>query len=222
MRIFGIIVLCIALLIGGAVVWYQLAYPTYAYRYRMTVEVLVDGVVHSGSSVIEVKIQTQPKLLSNSTIVNHVNGDAVFVDLGGGKNIFALLLGGRNDDDVNYSYRIIPLLFPVSFEDSDLPKLPNLRGSRELVGYDIPTLVTFANLNDPKTARLIGQTEFEQVFGAHVHFKRAWVEMTRDPVTRGIETSLPWIARMKANGLGSITEFHPERFTINVPYFTRG
>jgi hypothetical protein len=25
-----------------------------------------------------------------------------------------------------------------------------------------------------------------------VHFKRAWIEMTSDPVTRGIEKKLPW------------------------------
>jgi hypothetical protein len=193
MRIFGIIVLCVVLLIGGAVVWYQFAYPTYAYRYRMTVEVMVDGAVHSGSSVIEVKIQTQPNLLSNPTIVPHVVGEATRVDLGDGRNVFALLLGGRDAENVNYSYQIIPRLFHVSYENNDLPKLASLRGSRELTGDNIPTLVTFADLNDLKTARLVGPNEFESVFGHGVHFKRMWIEMTEEAPTQKIQKILPWL-----------------------------
>ena len=81
MRTFGIIVLCVVLVIGGGVAWCKLAYPTYTYRYRMTVEVMVDGAIRSGSSVIEVQIHTQPNLLANPTIVPKVRGEAVLVDL---------------------------------------------------------------------------------------------------------------------------------------------
>ncbi len=91
MRRSGTIALVVALLIGGGFAWCKLTYPKYTYRYRMTVEVMVDGVVRSGSSVIEIRIQTQPNLLSNSTIVPHVRGEATYVDLGGGRNVIALL-----------------------------------------------------------------------------------------------------------------------------------
>jgi hypothetical protein len=31
-----------------------------------------------------------------------------------------------------------------------------------------------------------------EIFGPEVHFKRIWIEMTDDPVTRGIEKKLLW------------------------------
>ena len=50
MRTFGIIVLCIVAVIGSGVAWCKISYPTYTYRYRMTVEVTVNGVTVSSDS----------------------------------------------------------------------------------------------------------------------------------------------------------------------------
>ena len=193
MRTFGIIVLCVVLVIGGGVAWCKRAYPTYTYRYRMTVEVMVDGAIRSGSSVIEVQIHTQPNLLANPTIVPKVRGEAVFVDLGGGRNVIALLASGRNGNDVDSPYRLVPQLFRISYEDSDLPKLAGLRGHLDVPEKLLPTLVTFTDLNDPKSARVVQPAEFAQVFGPGVRFQRAWIEMTSDSISSGIKEKFPWI-----------------------------
>jgi hypothetical protein len=113
--ILGSIVLIIALLIGGAIAWWKVNYPTYTYRYRTTVEVEVDGTVHSGSSVIEVGINNQPPIGSAPPYVAHLRGEAVFVDLGRGRNVIALLAAGAPVPNVNYPDSIVPALFDLPF-----------------------------------------------------------------------------------------------------------
>src|SRR5579875_3813684 len=108
--------LFIALLIGSAVAWWKINYPTYSYRYRMTVQVEEDGKIHSGSSVIQVKINKQPQFGDAPPQESHFYGDAVFVDLGNGRNVIALLAAGPRGKNVDYSYNIVPTLFGLTFE----------------------------------------------------------------------------------------------------------
>lgn len=192
MRTLGKIALILALLIGGAVLWYMLAYPTYTYRYRMTVEVMVDGVLHSGSSVIAVQTQTQPQfLVPVPPFHSKVHGEAVFVDLGSRGHVYALL-GSEDGKNIDYPYYLVPMLFGVKFEHRDLARISGLRDSREVPIGDLPTLVTFTNAHDPGTASVVSPYDFELVFGPQVKFKRAWVEITADSITRGIEKKSPW------------------------------
>jgi len=192
MRKLGIIVLTIVLLIGGAVLFYKAVFPTYSsYRYRMTVEVEVNGKVHSGASVIEVTINRQPQIGSAPPYVHHIRGDAVFVDLGNGRNVIALLAAGPSAENVNYSDNIVPVLFKVPVEH--WPELGDMRGTREVPASRMPTFVTFTNLNDPKSARVVEPSEFPAVFGPNVQLKSVTIAMTDDAVTRTVEKKMPVI-----------------------------
>lgn len=198
MRTLGIIVLCVALLIGGAVVGYRLAYPIYTYRYRMTVEVEVNGRIESGSSVIEVRVEKQPQWpQSGFPIVVRVSGEAAFVDLGNGRNVVALL-AADGGSYVDYPAYVVPAHAKLSYDDKDLPKFPRLTGHWQLNPTErrrtlgLPTLVTFTDLNDPKSARTLLPDDFAKVFGPDVTFKRISIEMTKDLVTEGIEKKYPW------------------------------
>lgn len=92
MRTLGIIGLCILAVIGGAIVFW----PTYSYRYRITVEVEVDGTLKQGSSVIEVTKRWDP---TPGRPISHYStaakGEAVFVDLGSARNLFLVLTNGK-------------------------------------------------------------------------------------------------------------------------------
>jgi hypothetical protein len=118
MRRLGILALVIVLLIGAAVLFYKAVFPTYSYRYRMTVEVTVDGVVHSSSSVIEVRLRKQPQVfVPVPPVIAMVRGEAVFVDLGQGRNVIALLASGPNGSNVNYPSYIVSQHFKLSMVD---------------------------------------------------------------------------------------------------------
>lgn len=218
MRTLGIIAASIALLVVGSVVWYKIAYPTYTYRLRLTVEVEANGDAKTGSSVIEVEGNRQPNIGGAPPISYRYRGDAVFIDLGDGRCVVTTLgFGANGNGDLLYS--LAPNSLHMTTEEIARPTAAGLRA--DLPQRLIPTMVTFADFADPKTARIVRPDEFEQVFQSTVHFKRAWIEVTADPVTRKIETKLPWLAKMKAGGLGSRIEARPGRFTVNVPYFTR-
>ena len=66
----------------GLFVGYPWIYPTYTIRYRLTINAIVGEQPHSGSSVIELQVKTQPKVLDNPRWAFRVDGEAVFVELG--------------------------------------------------------------------------------------------------------------------------------------------
>lgn len=188
------IALCVVLLIGGGSIWYKLAYPTYVYRFRLAIAVEVGGATKTASSVIEVRTITQPGQPMFSPIRREVYGDAVFLDLGNVGNI-VVLLGCNPDGTEDCVGTLIPQAFGVEGGLKNLFRLETLSGSRELTGKLMPTMIHFSHLDDPKSARVVDPDEFEKVFGPDVHFKRIWVEITTDAVTRDIEKKLPWWSR---------------------------
>lgn len=56
----------------------------------------------------------------------------------------------------------------------------------------MPTFVTFNDLSDPKSARVVRPAKFPQVFGGHLSLPRVTIEMTSDLVTQGIAKKLSW------------------------------
>ena len=84
----GILAFFFVLIAGVAaiVVWIWLSFPTTSYRYRLTIVVELDGRVHSGSSVIEVRYRFFPEFFSQLANGNQyersVAGQAVLVELG--------------------------------------------------------------------------------------------------------------------------------------------
>lgn len=203
----------------GLYVAYGFIYPTYTYRYRMTLEVDVRGETKSGSSVIEVYLSKQPGFLSEvPSVATTVNGEAVFVDLGKGQNVIALLASGPDGRTVDNPQFVVPSHFMLSYSDRDLPKFPQLEGRWDL-NRALPTLVTFTDVNDPKTARVVRPEEFEQVFGPGVRFKGIWVEMTSDPVTRRIGSELPMLTTHRDSMRRSNSQ--PGKFTPQYHLFAR-
>ena len=192
MRALGVIGILLLLLVGGGVAWWAGQTPTYVHRFRLIIEVEADGAPRVGSSVIEVHT-TDYKTGSAETVGlrSQVFGDAVFVDLGHGRNVVALLAfnphASREAIDL-LDYKV----FLAANRKLEISDLPTLTGRARLPDDLVPTLVTFSDLNDPKSAREVGSAEFENVFGPDVYFKGAWIEMTKDPVTKGIEKKLLW------------------------------
>src|SRR6185312_5450921 len=81
----------VLVIVSAIAVWKLILFPTYTYRYRMTVNVESDGHRHSGASVIEVRLKRQLQFLSEVPPVSaEITGEAVFVDLGEGRNVIAL------------------------------------------------------------------------------------------------------------------------------------
>ena len=182
----------------------------------MTVEVEVAGEIKSAASVIEVRLSKQRRFSSEvPSVATRVIGEAVFLDFGAGRNVIALLASGPFGGYLDYPQHVVPHHFTLSYADRDLEKFPRLSGHWNLDGKWLPTLVTFGDLNDPKSARVVHPDEFERVFGPGIQFGRVWVEMTSDPVTRGIEqkmrmltTHRDWLRRAYSQPTKFTPQYH--------------
>jgi hypothetical protein len=183
---------------------YKLLYPTYTYRYRLSVDVETPDGMRWGSSVIEVRYETFPELLTERDHISRVFGEAVFVDLGQGKNLIGMLASGPSGEDIDYPSGIVFQAFKLDGNDPNTPKrLPQLHGKRDLDIYSssqydvtrrfLPTFVTLTDLTNPSTARLAPFGLFDEIFGVGFKLRSVAIEMTTDPITEGIENKIPWI-----------------------------
>jgi len=184
------------LLAVGLVVWavMALAFPTYTHRYRLTIEVDTPQGVRSGSSVIEVERSDQRwVLIAQGRYVFRVRGDAVFVDLGEGRNLVALMAFGPRAENIDQMISLwVEAYGQYKWDENAWAGRIKMQGPVELKPPLIPTLITFSDVSDPKTARLVRSDEFEKAFGQGVRFRRAWLEMRNASPVLAIERRLPW------------------------------
>jgi hypothetical protein len=193
----GPLALLAALVIGD-----QIRINRPGHKYRLTVEVETPEGVKSASSVLAVHPDRGYSRRGHTA----TRGDAIFVDLGGGKNLVALLahIDGTLDlDGINYvalrAYRAAGR--NVSFND-----LSRMSGVAPVTGALIPVLVTFAVSSDPASARMVPPDDLATALGNGFRLRGISAEAVPngvwpldfggalgEPVTRGIEAKLPWL-----------------------------
>ena len=183
--------------VGSA--WIYEGLSTYKHRYRLTIEVETGAGVKSSASVIEVSIREKASWVPQTGgVTASARGEAMFLDLGGGRNVIATLGFGPQGQEHKIEWLATETIGPlhpdakVRIGGRIWQEASSWTGHADLPPALIPTLVTFSDINDSASARVVQPEEFERVFGPDVRFKRAWVEMTSDPVTTGIEKKFPW------------------------------
>ncbi|MCP3400447.1 hypothetical protein [Bradyrhizobium sp. CCGB20] len=175
------------------------------HKYRLTVEVTTPDGIRTASGILAVVPDRNYNRGGRTTM----RGEAVFVDLGRGKNLVALLAhqqGGKLDlDDINYvALRAYGAARSnrVSFND-----INRQTGIVPVQGELIPVLVSLGDPKDPATARLVAGDHAEAVLGDGYAIRGLTAEVVPngfwpidfggvlgEPVTRGIEAKLPWLA----------------------------
>jgi hypothetical protein len=205
MRKLGIVAACVVALIGGAVVLYKLAYPDYWHRYRLTLEIEIDGKVHTGSGVIEVIYQGQPYIPGVGSYIPHLRGQAVFIDLGEhGAIVAALHPGTIQNGSLGAAYLATRAFELESFGYEAYRTIGNQKGRRELKPDNMPLLIWFPDVSNPKSARVIKPEEIPVFFGPAARLVSAHVEITSDPIVIDIDKKLPWyqeLANRQRNSL---------------------
>ncbi len=208
----------------GAAYWGLAIKDHYQYRYRLTLEIETPNGLKTGSSVLEVRMSEHVRFLPDMPVVGaRLLGEAVVVDLGQGRNLVALLGGGPTGSEEDWMVRVPIMAFHLtglSWKEKAVALTGPYRGTRaELSREMLPTLVTFSDIADPKTARIVALDELVQVFGPDVRIHGAWIEMTKDRVTRGIELRLPclvvqreWMRHQPS---------YPNKFSPHFHFFSR-
>ncbi|MEP5937291.1 MAG: hypothetical protein ABJ239_03095 [Erythrobacter sp.] len=184
----------------------------------MTVEVDTPEGLMKGSSVIEVdtNVSGQLSIPTPGAVRARVRGEAVAVDLPNGRALFALL---RSEDDVDFAKRIMFLMAPKGRDANGDPFLGRFNNMLEMTDpVELPAtqakinpslakmkaqpmLVTFGDLNDPTTVERVDPFNLQDSFGDGVSLRRITVQVTDDPVTKGIEKRFQWLGQIKGSGL---------------------
>ncbi len=185
--------------------------PTYTYRYKLTLEALVDGEVMRASNVVEVGYYLD---IANSSH-GEMRGEALYFDLGAGRRPLIALLGRRprpadKRDDchwgengprcLNTLYGTAKLAWNYKSRRLDgFSDLARQRGARDIDPKSLPDLVTFADINDSKTVIEVDPEFPSRALASDFSWRRITIEITDDPLTRGIETRLTWLVGLKTS-----------------------
>ena len=180
--------------------------PAPDYRYRLTVDVDTPQGLRSGSSVIEVEQSMGRTAMSGfgKRIDRRVRGEAVAVDLPGGRTLFALL---RSDTDIDWAAQVMQRLAPGTASEPWEDRFDNVLSiegevevprtfsrSRLDEGSAYPMLVTFGDLYDPTSVERVDPDDLAATFGDGYALHRMTVEITGNPVTKGIKERLAWLS----------------------------
>jgi hypothetical protein len=199
---FGPLALLAALVIGD-----QIRINRPAHKYRLTIEVETPEGRKSASGVMAVHPDRSYARRGQTRTL----GDAVFVDLGPGGNLVALLAHVDTNlvlDDMNYV--ALRAYAEASGKRVPFSEMSRLTGTVPVKGALIPVLVSIADAAAPGTARLVPPDDAEAVLGKGYRLRAISAEVVPngywpldfggalgEPVTRGIQARLPWL-----NGAG--------------------
>ena len=189
--------------------------PTIEFNYRLTVEVETPQGVRSGHSVIKYWGQqrsSNPLDPYKGGLGAHARGEAVAVDLPGGRTLFALLQT-ETDVDAATAYPGLAFAAEIRGEADNTKRLQLLQGLKgqtrplprtemtlanggtEVSAY--PMLVMFKDIKDPKSVARVDPDDLPASFGTGYRLKAITVTITDAPMTIGIEKRLGWLADKK-------------------------
>ena len=148
-------------------------------------------------------------------------GQALYLDLGPGRRpLIALLTHIRRDDEVAqnghlYHYRWLGDSPSLVLADVCLGGAGNLdwiematrfnercRRPLSITTRDLPDLITFGDVNNPRSVTLVYPNNLGATLGPGVSWRSMTLEVTNeldDPLTKGIDEHLPWVRDYQLN-----------------------
>jgi hypothetical protein len=194
-------------LLAALVIGDQIRINRPGHKYRLAVEVETPEGVKSAAGVLSVH-PDRGYSRHGSTLTK---GDALWVDLGGAKNLALLLAhiddkGGLELDGMNF---VALRAFNAAGRKTTFNAMNQITGTAPVTGTLIPVLAAFSDVNDPATMRVVKPDDFEATYGKGFRLRGVGVEavpngfwpldfggVLGEPVTRGIEAKLPWWSRL--------------------------
>jgi hypothetical protein len=195
-RWLGPLALLAALVIGD-----QIRINRPGHKYRLTVDMETPEGIKSASGIVSVHPDRSYSRGGHAS----TKGDALLVDFGGGKNLVALLAHMDKSIDLDATNYLALRAYKAAGRNVSFNEMGRMTGAVPVTGALVPVLVTFADPNDPATARAVLADEMAGALGNGFHLRGVSVEVVPnglwpldfggllgEPITRGIETKLPW------------------------------
>lgn len=181
----------------GAVMWWKINYPTYAWNQKLSVTVSTPRGEVSGSSVVAISWAKNFFRGEGALFQPGMQGEATTVDLGGGQFLFALLGYFDSEETQQTGFIALKLLGDekLYWSTDSFKRVQAARGRGPIVLPQklYPHFLRFRDIKDPTTAELVDPDNLAKSFGPGVRLVRVTIEITDEAVTRGIENVLPWL-----------------------------
>lgn len=178
----------------------MLGFHEWQWRQKLTVSVMTPEGLKSGSSVTSARIEFPPKWTgvgdAAGTQRGGVTGEAVALDLGEGRYLFALLQGYT--EWTAYTAFFPELEGKALLKKEKFPYLDQMVAStgqsRDVPRKHYPLLVTFDEINDPASVRRVNPGDLAATFGPGYRLNAITLSITEEPVTAGpVNALLPWL-----------------------------
>jgi hypothetical protein len=167
---------------------------------------------------------------------------SLYLDLGPGRRpLIALLTHIRRDDEVAqnghpYHYRWLGDSPSLVLADVCLGGAGNLdwiemaiqfnkrcRQPFPIAPADLPDLVTFGDVNNPKSVMLVDPNNLGATLGQGVSWRSMTLQVTDEPLTKGIDEHLPWVRGYQLNmRIPELRSFQGLNDFVRSSYFTTG
>jgi hypothetical protein len=182
-----------------------------SYRYKLTLAVNTPDGVKRASGVVEVLFWDVS--IPERGTMGKLRGQALYLDLGPGMRPLIALLTNRlhpnyrpvvvigdeargwnreGGPSIRLMCRLYGIAPSVDYMD-DVPRIARMRGPHRITPNDLPALVSFADVNDPKTVMEVDPNNLHWTLGPGVSWNEITLESTDEPITTGIKAKLPWI-----------------------------
>jgi hypothetical protein len=173
----------------------------HSWNQKLTVKVNTPSGEKTGSAVTRVSVSVGRQFATDTILSFGVRGEATVVDLGGGKYLFALLSnsGPGNteylaDNTLGHPVMIGQNQNEVLRLNAKYSSYEKLRGAVPVPPKNYPLLVTFADINNPKSVKEVKPETMSDTLGPGFALKSITLEITDEPVTKDrVDKLLVWL-----------------------------
>ena len=200
------------------------------HKYRLTVDVETPAGLKSASSILSVRPNRSYGGTGSGSSMPQAKGDAIFVELGEGRNLVVLLAYGEDGSNFDDPSFLPTRLLGAKDRRISFRDVKNFAGAPAVHVPEAlrPVLVSFADRGDPRSARRVN--DLDASLGKGYRLRGLSLDVIANgfwpvdfggalgqPVTRAIEAKLPWLnnpggaaAALQAAGLKTGEGFAPE------------
>ena len=194
------------------------------YRWKLTLAMNTPDGVKRASSVSQISFFDVS--IPARGVMHRVIGEALYLDLGpNGRPLVVLMTntlhgpydkelmrldseGLRWSDETGPSLQLLLRIYGMTSSPGrdtdfrvDVRRLAPMRGAHAIAASDLPDLVTFADIGDPATVMKVDPNDPEATLGKGVSWNEITLEMTDEPMTTDIVSSLPWLLKYRDKNL---------------------
>jgi hypothetical protein len=203
------------------------------YRYKLTLSLDTPDGVKTGFNVVEVNYFEVS--IPARGVAHKISGQGIYIDLGPGRRpLIALLTSARRQDqaakDIRWDEDVPTRIFVrqclglgANYDRIDAATAINgCTTPFEISPSDLPDLVTFDDVNDPNSVRMVEPDHLNASLGPGVSWLSMTLEATDEPLSKGIDKKLPWLNDDHVIiQISGTKDFHGLPIVVNPWHFTR-